>query len=64
MWQDNKPVPVIATNGDPTLGTEVHRKNKDGSRAVVPCPESVELYNRYRGESTATISFGGTTMFA
>ena len=49
VWQDNKPVPVIATNGDPTVRTEVHRKNKDGSRAVVPCPESVELYNRYMG---------------
>ena len=49
VWQDNEPVPVIATNADPTVATEVHRKNKDGSRAVVRCPESVELYNRYMG---------------
>ena len=41
VWQNNKLVPVKATNGDPTVRTEVHRKNKDGSRAVVPCPESV-----------------------
>lgn len=46
VWQDNKPVPVVATNADLTITTEVHRKNKDGSRAVVQCPE---LYNRYMG---------------
>ena len=37
VWQDNKPVPVIASNGDPTIQTEV-RKGKDGSRVQVICP--------------------------
>ena len=48
MWQDNKPVPVVATNSDPTLPVTVLRKNKDGSRAIVPCVESM-AYNRFMG---------------
>ena len=55
VWQDNKPVPVIATNGDPTVGTKVHKKNKDGSRAVVPCAGSVELiYGGSRPQRSAS----------
>ena len=49
VWQDNKPVPVIASNGDPTIQTEVLRKGKDGSRVQVICPQSVALYNTYMG---------------
>lgn len=49
VWQDNKPVPVVATNSDPTTSMEVLRKNKDGSRVQVPCPQSVALYNKFMG---------------
>jgi hypothetical protein len=49
VWQDNKPVPVVATNSDPTISTEVLRKNKDGSRVAVTCPQSMKLYNQFMG---------------
>ena len=41
VWQDNKPVPVLATNSDPTLSTKVCRKKKDGSKMEVTCTQSV-----------------------
>lgn len=49
VWQDNKPVTMIATNSDPTKQTTVNRKKKDGSHAAIPCPEIPVLYNRYMG---------------
>ena len=49
VWQDKKPVPVVATNSDPTLPTQVLRKNKDGSKSVVVCPQSQEKYNEFMG---------------
>ena len=31
VWQDNKPVTVVATNSDPTVEAQVSRKQRDGS---------------------------------
>ena len=49
VWQDNRPVVVIASNSDPAVGTSVTRKNKDGTSQSVSCPTAVALYNKYMG---------------
>ena len=49
LWQDNKPVVVIATNSDFTSTESVPRKQWDGSTQLFPCPTSVFLYNKYMG---------------
>ncbi len=48
VWQDNRPVVVIATNADPTTTENVMRK-KDGTRASYPCPPSITKYTTYMG---------------
>ena len=47
VWQDNKPVTVVATNSHPTKTVTVQRKNKDGTSRDVHCPEATFLYNKY-----------------
>ena len=49
VWQDNKPVFLVATNVDPTKITSVKQTNKDGMTTTVPRPESPMLYNKYMG---------------
>jgi hypothetical protein len=49
VWKDNKAVPFINTIADPSTLTNVHRRNKDGSRREVSCPHSVQLYSKYMG---------------
>ena len=48
VWQDNKPVTVVATNSDPTVD-QVSRKQRDGSSLAVSCPQSIVLYNDNMG---------------
>ena len=45
VWQDNKPMTVVATNSDPTVEEQVLRKQRDGSSTAVSCPQSIVLYN-------------------
>ena len=49
MWKDKKGVAFLNTVTDPTTLTHVPRRNKDGTRSQVPCPEAVKLYNMYIG---------------
>ena len=49
VWQDNKPVTILATNSDPTKEETVKRKNKDGTTREVPCPQATRLYNMFMG---------------
>ena len=49
VWQDNKPVTVVATNSDPTVEEQVSRKQRDGSSLSVSCPQSIVLYNNNMG---------------
>ena len=49
VWQDNRPVVLIATNSDPTKKETVKRKKRDGTIATYNCPSSLSLYNRYMG---------------
>ena len=47
VWQNNKPVTIIATNSDPTSSDTVTHKKKDGTRQSYTCPMSVAQYNKY-----------------
>ena len=49
VWQDNRPVALIATNSDPTTTNSVLRKNKDGSSTTYSCPNSLTSYNQHMG---------------
>ena len=49
VWQDNRPVVVIASNSDPTVSTSVTRKNKNKKSQTVSCPSAVALYNKCMG---------------
>ena len=48
-WMDNKLVMVMSTNNQPSSSGVVLRRQKDGSRIEVPCPEAVINYNKYMG---------------
>ena len=39
VWQDNKPVTVVATNSDPPVEEQVSRKQRDGPSIAVSCPQ-------------------------
>ena len=47
LWQDTKTVSVLSTSCQPHSETPVSRKQRNGSRVDVPCPESVRLYNLF-----------------
>ena len=49
VWQDTKPVTVVATNSQSVPLRFVHRKQKNGDKKQYPCPESICLYNQYMG---------------
>ena len=49
VWQDNKPVTLVATNSNPTMEDRVSRKQRDGSSIAVSCPQSIVLYNNMGG---------------
>ena len=48
-WQDKKTVTMAAMMCQPNATTMVQRRQKDGSSMMVPCPESVVMYNQYMG---------------
>ena len=49
VWKDKKTVAFINTISNPNSEAQVSRRNKDGSRSQIPCPQSVKLYNTYMG---------------
>ena len=48
-WLERKVVTVMSTNTQPVFIGTVHRRQKDGSRQEVPCPEAIIHYNKYMG---------------
>ena len=48
-WKDRKVVTVLSTNTQPTATGTVLRRQKDGSRVPVPCPEAIISYNEFMG---------------
>ena len=48
-WMDNKEVTVMYTNCQPTSTGTVPRRQKDGSRRQIPCPEAIINYNHFMG---------------
>ena len=49
VWKDKKTVAFINTISNPDSEAQVSRRNKDGSRSQISCPESVQLYNANMG---------------
>ena len=49
VWQDTKPVTVIATNAQTLPLDTVQRKLKTGDYKTFDCPEAISIYNRYMG---------------
>lgn len=58
-WKDNRVVTVMSTSTHPSDTGSVLRRQKDGSRIAVPCPEAIITYNRFmnavdKGDRPAT----------
>ena len=49
LWRDNRVVTLLSTNSQPQNQSTVQRRERDGTRTNVPCPEAMDLYNRYMG---------------
>ena len=48
-WMDNKVVTVMSTTSQPSATGTVLRRQKDGTRVSVPCPEAIITYNQQMG---------------
>lgn len=48
-WMDSKPVTLLSSAHDPTVLSEVSRKNKKGERLKVSCPLAIASYNEIMG---------------
>ena len=48
-WKDRKVVTVLSTNTQPTDNGAVLRKQQDGTRISVPCPQAIINYNEFMG---------------
>ena len=48
-WMDNKAVTVMSTTSQPAATGTVLRRQKDGTRVSVPCPEAIFSYNQNMG---------------
>lgn len=49
LWQDKKTVSFLSTCCQPTSDITVKRRQKDGTRIDVKCPEAVYVYNKFMG---------------
>lgn len=49
VWKDKRIVTLVNNITDPEAVSTVLRRNKDGTRSSVSCPESVQRYNSYMG---------------
>ncbi len=48
-WRDNRVVTALSTTSQPIATDTVLRRQKDGSRIPVTCPESIIIYNKHMG---------------
>ena len=60
-WLDHKSVMIMSTNSQPSSTGTVLRRQRDGSRIQVQCPEAIIAYNKYMGVWTMAINSGDTT---
>ena len=49
VWMDNRAVTVMSTSTQPLATGSVLRRQKNGSRISVPCPEAIISYNLWMG---------------
>ena len=48
-WKDNKILTVLSTTSQPAASGTVLRRQKDGTREPVSCPDNIIHYNKYMG---------------
>ena len=48
-WIDKKPVQFLSNHHDPSVISEVNRRQKDGTLKVVACPKMAKDYNSHMG---------------
>ena len=48
-WKDNKILTVLSTTSQPAASGTVLRRQKDGTRVPVSCPDNIIHYNKYMG---------------
>ena len=49
VWQDTKAVSALATNSQPLAITQVERKQQNGEKKLVNCPQLIANYNQKMG---------------
>ena len=47
VWMDKKPVTMLSTFPQADVTHTAQRRQRDGLKASVQCPDTVVLYNRY-----------------
>ncbi len=48
-WLDRKVVMVMSTNTQPSSTSTVLRRQQDGTRKSIPCPQAIIGYNQHMG---------------
>ena len=48
-WMDSKVATVMSSCTQPHEVGEIQRQQRDSTRASVPCPQAVVVYNQYMG---------------
>ena len=61
VWQDTKVVSALATNSQPLATTQVERKQKNGEKKIVNCPQLIANYNQKMGGVDHNDQLGSTT---
>ena len=49
VWQDTKVVSALSTNSQPLAITQVERKQQNGEKKLVNCPQLIGNYNQKMG---------------
>ena len=49
VWQDTKVVSALATNSQTLATTQVERKQQNGEKKLVNCPQLIANYNQKMG---------------
>ena len=63
LWQDNRPVLVIASNSNPAQKTTVERKNKNGTHALLVAQKQSWTITSIWVELTVMTNFDNTIVY-
>ncbi len=60
-WMDRRLVRAMSTAHDPTKVTTVQRRQRDGTRCPIACPDMIKQYNMQKGGVDHGDQIGGGT---